>query len=72
LLSFEKDIKPLFREKDRLDMEYVFDLWKYEDVKEEAENISNRLNDQTMPCDAPWPTEQIQKIREWIDGGCQP
>lgn len=71
-VSFEQDIKPLFREQDRLEMDFVFDLWSYDEVKENAENIYERVLDETMPCDAPWPSEQIQLFRDWIDAGLQP
>jgi len=32
-LSFEQDIKPLFRESDRRAMDFAFDLWDYQDVQ---------------------------------------
>src|SRR5205807_1573326 len=35
--GFEDDIKPLFRESDRKRMEFAFDLWSHEDVKQNAE-----------------------------------
>ena len=31
-LSFERDIRPMFREKDRDSMLKAFDLWSYSDV----------------------------------------
>ncbi|MBO0703041.1 MAG: hypothetical protein J2P38_08925 [Candidatus Dormibacteraeota bacterium] len=67
--SFEQDIKPLFREYDRENMTYSFDLWSYEDVKEHADDILDRLEEGDMPCDAPWPDAQIDTFRAWIDGG---
>jgi hypothetical protein len=70
--SFERDICPLFREEDRVEMEYMFDLWAYDEVKEAAESILDRLEDGTMPCDYPWDEKQIAKFRAWIDTGCQP
>ena len=69
--GFEADIKPLFRESDRDAMDYVFDLWDYEDVKENADSIQERLEDKTMPCDEPWSEQQIQRFRDWIGGGCE-
>ena len=69
-LGFDTDIRPLFREVDRLDMDFVFDLWSHDDVTTNAERILERLEDRTMPCDAPWPDENIQLFRAWIDGGC--
>lgn len=70
--SFDKDIKPLFRELDRDEMDYYLDLWSYEDVKAEAELVLERLEDGTMPCDAPWTPGQLQTFRDWIAGGYQP
>jgi hypothetical protein len=70
--SFDQDVKPLFREKDRREMTFVFDLWSHEDVKTHAQNILDRIEDGTMPCDAPWPDEQIQVLRDWIAGGFEP
>ena len=67
--GFAKDIQPLFREEDREAMEFVFDLWNYNDVREHAEDILERLEDGTMPCDGEWPEEQIHLFRRWIDGG---
>ena len=69
-MSFETDIKPLFREFDRYEMDFVFDLWKYEDVKKHAASILDRVIDQTMPCDEPWPAERVAVFRAWIEEGC--
>jgi hypothetical protein len=71
-VSYESDIRPLFREKDRSRMEFAFDLWSYEDVKENAAAIIERLSDGDMPCDGEWPEEQVALFRRWIDGGSQP
>lgn len=68
-LSFERDIRPLFRERDREVMEFAFDLWAYEDVKECASTILRRLEDGTMPCDRPWDNERLSLLREWISSG---
>lgn len=71
-MSFETDIKPMFREEDRDAMEFVFDLWKYDDVKENAELIYQRIEDGSMPCDHEWTPEQLATLRQWIDDGSQP
>ena len=34
--TFDRDIKPLFREGDRSSMLAFFDLWSFDDVKENA------------------------------------
>jgi hypothetical protein len=37
--SFETDIKPMFRERDRQSMQRAFDLWSYDDVSQHADAI---------------------------------
>jgi hypothetical protein len=67
--TFQGDIQPLFREKDRARMEWAFDLWDYNAVKENAPQILERLEDGDMPCDGAWPEEQIETFRRWVNGG---
>ena len=45
------------------------DLSSYEDVKAKAEGIYSRLKDGSMPCDGPWPDEQVEKFKRWMDEG---
>lgn len=71
-MSFEADIRPLFRPDDADAMSWAFDLASYEDVKANAEAIHERLADGSMPCDEPWPDERVQLFRDWIDGGMPP
>jgi hypothetical protein len=68
-VSFEKDIKPLFREGDRRSMHFAFDLWCYDDVSSRADGILQRLEDGSMPCDGAWPPAQIQVFRNWTETG---
>jgi hypothetical protein len=68
-LSFERDIKPLFRQKDRDAMQRAFDLFDYDDVVENADAIVGALRNGQMPCDGAWPGEQVDKLQEWIDAG---
>ena len=69
-LSFAADIKGLFRDiPDRSSMLRFFDLHKYEDVRENAPRILERLKDGTMPCDGNWPLEKIAKFETWINEG---
>jgi len=70
-LSFEEDIKLMFREKDVEEMKEIadFDLSEHEDVSENAEAIYARLDDGTMPCDGPWPEDDVETFRRWIDQG---
>ena len=49
-MSFETDIKPLFRERDRGSMQSQFDLWSYDDVNTHADAILAVLRAGTMPC----------------------
>ncbi len=67
--SFERDIKPLFRDDDVESMEFAFDLRSYDDVRANAEEIYERLADGSMPCDSEWPPDQVQRFRAWIDAG---
>ena len=71
-LSFEDDIRPLFREKDRQRMEWAFDLWRFEDVRDNAPQILERLEEGDMPCDQEWPDDQIEVFRSWMNGGMAP
>lgn len=68
-MSFQSDILPLFRPQDVEEMSWAFDLSSHEDVSEHAEEIYERLSDGTMPCDSPWPEEDVERFRQWIDAG---
>lgn len=70
-LSFEDDVRPLFRERDRSTMLEVakFDLWKHEDVVEHSTAILGRIEDGSMPCDQAWPVDQVALLRRWVEGG---
>jgi hypothetical protein len=67
--GFEKDIKPLFRSKDRDSMINAFDLWKYEDVVKHATAILAAVDSGKMPCDGPWPHASVQLVDRWIKAG---
>ena len=68
-MSFDTDIKPLFRERDRGSMESHFDLWSYEDVSEHADAILDVLRKGTMPCDGAWPEAQVDLFERWVTDG---
>ena len=68
-LSFERDIRPLFRAKDRDSMRRAFDLFDYSDVAGNADAIVNALRSGRMPCDGAWPASQVQTFQRWIDTG---
>ena len=72
-LSFEKDIKPLFRELDIESMiPFGLDLSSYQDVRTQAQGILESLSDGTMPCDEAWSDEKIEKFKRWMDEGMEP
>jgi CDGSH-type Zn-finger protein/truncated hemoglobin YjbI len=67
--SFEKHIRPLFRERDRKSMKFAFDLWSYDDVRANAEAILERVKNGTMPCDGTWPEEWVATFERWTQTG---
>jgi len=71
-LSFTANIKPLFRETDREAMDWAFDLWRFEDVRDNAEAILEKLEAGEMPCDGSWPKEDIARFRNWVESGTAP
>ncbi len=71
-LSFAADIKPLFRESDRVAMRGAFDLWSYDDVRAHGTAVTDRLRDGSMPCDGPWPAHRVDLFAKWLaDGGLE-
>ena len=68
-LSFEHDIKALFREKDRTAMIGAFDLFDYADVAKNADAIVGSVRSGQMPCDGAWPDVDVDKLQHWIDAG---
>jgi hypothetical protein len=71
-ISYEQNIRQLFRDRDIQSMKFVFDLSSYDDVRANAEAIYARLADGTMPCDGAWPAEDVERFRTWIDHGSPP
>jgi CDGSH-type Zn-finger protein/truncated hemoglobin YjbI len=71
-VSFEANIKPLFREHDRQSMEFVFDLWSYDDDRAHAAEILEHLENGTMPCDGAWPADRVAVFKRWTESGFQP
>lgn len=68
-ISFQQQIKPLFRERDRQSMKWAFDLWSHEDVAANSAAILGKLRDGTMPCDGAWSDEQLAVFQHWVDAG---
>jgi hypothetical protein len=71
-VSFERDVKPLFREGDRSSMSFAFDLWSYDDVSRNADAILARLEDGSMPCDGRWDADRFDTFRSWVQEGKSP
>ncbi len=67
--SFAFEIRRLFRDQDVEEMSFAFDLGRYEDARDNADAIAERLGDGSMPCDEPWPEERIELFRKWIADG---
>src|ERR1700689_5219179 len=63
-LTFERDIKPLFRDSDRAAMRKAFDLWSATDVAAHGDAIAARLRDGSMPCDGPWPRRTCSDVHQ--------
>jgi CDGSH-type Zn-finger protein/truncated hemoglobin YjbI len=68
-VSFERHIRPLFRERDRKSMRFAFDLWSHADVKQNADGILARLKEGSMPCDGAWPQEKVEAFERWTETG---
>jgi CDGSH-type Zn-finger protein/truncated hemoglobin YjbI len=68
-VHFDPHIKQLFRARDRDSMRFAFDLWSYDDVREHADAIGQRVENGTMPCDGRWPEDYVSVFRRWIEEG---
>ena len=75
-LSFAKDIKPLFTKDDVDHMgpngQGMFDLWNYDDVKDNSADILRVIKAGRMPPPRdkrPWTPEMKQKLEDWIKEG---
>lgn len=67
--TYDADIRPLFRDRDRSSMTFLFDLWSYDDVRANADDIVAILAAGDMPCDGPWPSERVELFRRWMANG---
>jgi hypothetical protein len=70
--SFAQDIRPLFRDSDVETMSFAFDLASYDDVREHGQDIYEHVAEGSMPCDEPWPPEDVERFKAWIDSGSPP
>ncbi|HEX6702490.1 MAG TPA: hypothetical protein VF101_17315 [Gaiellaceae bacterium] len=71
-LSFARDIRSLFRERDIRSMKFAFDLASYEDARTHGEAIYAALAAGQMPCDGAWADEDVRRFRSWLDTGALP
>jgi len=71
-VSYAASIKGLFRAKDRTAMLTHFDLWLYEDVKDNAQDIHRVVADGSMPCDNPWTSDKVDLFASWMATGMNP
>jgi hypothetical protein len=67
--SFERDIRPLFTERDRAAMRWAFDLGEAASVRQHAEAILDQVAGGRMPCDAAWPAKRVALFRQWVQAG---
>lgn len=69
-VGFEEDVKPLFRPEDQSCMiGFGLDLWNWTQVRSRALGIQQKIVDDEMPPDAPWPEAQKQLFDNWIRDG---
>lgn len=71
-VSFEKHVRTFFRVRDRRSMQFAFDLWSYDQVKQNAHAILERVRNGSMPCDGAWPQEKVDAFDRWISTGMDP
>ena len=74
VLSFARDVRPLFRDTPDVDTmkDFGIDLSSFADVKAHAEEIYSTVLDGSMPCDKPWPKDQVALFKKWMEEGMAP
>ena len=78
--SFQKDIRPLFTERDIEGMKKGFNLASYDEVKNHAAAIYDRIRGiggALMPPppprgEGPWPQSRIELFAKWMADGFPP
>jgi hypothetical protein len=71
-LSFQEDVKLLFRQPDRGRMLWAFDLWDVQSVREHSADIMRRLEQKDLPFESGYPQEHVALFRKWIEEGMAP
>jgi hypothetical protein len=54
---------------DHEEMLPMVDLWSYDEVRERAESILERLETGDMPCDGRWSEEWVERLSQWMAEG---
>jgi hypothetical protein len=62
----------LFRHRDQRAMKFALNLWSYDEVKENAHAILERVRSGSMPCDGAWPAEKVSAFERWVTSGMRP
>ncbi|MFE6869527.1 hypothetical protein ACFVFS_23605 [Kitasatospora sp. NPDC057692] len=65
---FELHIRPLFRATDREHMAFSLNLWDYDSVVANIDDVIGRVDGGGMPPDdhsGPWPEEWVALLRRW-------
>jgi hypothetical protein len=70
-ITFYPTIHDLFRPYDQQNMLFMFDLWKYEDVKANADAIYTSVSTKSMPLDVAgkWTASQLSTFQTWQNCG---
>ena len=72
-LSFEKDIRPLFREGDidcMTPIGIALDDPAWMCVPANAQSVYAAVADSSMPPGEPWPEDRVALFKAWMDAGC--
>jgi Tfp pilus assembly ATPase PilU len=70
--SFQEDVKLLFRQADRDRMQWAFDLWDVDSVRQHADDILRRLERHDLPFESGCPPQHVDVFRAWMQGGMAP
>jgi hypothetical protein len=68
-ISFEHNVRPLFRDLDVDSMSWLLDLTQRDQVAEHAGAIVAQLEMGSMPCDGSWDEEKVALFRRWVAAG---
>jgi hypothetical protein len=67
--SFDRDIRPLFTERDRAAMRWAFNLGEVASVRQHADAILEQVAAGRMPCNGAWSAERVALFRRWVQAG---